>query len=207
MSSLLGLRRSKASVFDQNATGNSVTFDASVNEDHSGTSTTTDHPVENGSDITDHVREEPDTLTMNVIVSNHPIVLLNSLLGTPASTGGDNKTRAEDAYDFLRDLKKTKKAVGIKTTLRTYEDMQITAISVGRDSGRGNIVDMTLSFRKIIIAETETVAAPTRPVKPGTQSTGKKQKPPSSAATATKSQGLLQKTFNSVGKFFSTPAG
>ncbi len=50
-------------------------FDATLNETHDSSSDITQHPVEDGSVITDHVRPRPDALSLNVFVSNHPISL------------------------------------------------------------------------------------------------------------------------------------
>lgn len=49
-----------------------LTFDASIHESHQGTSTVTDHPVERGSNVADHIRPDPDVLTMEALISNTP---------------------------------------------------------------------------------------------------------------------------------------
>lgn len=49
-----------------------LTLDASIHETHTATSTVTDHPVERGSNVADHIRPDPDVLTMEAIISNTP---------------------------------------------------------------------------------------------------------------------------------------
>jgi Dit-like phage tail protein len=49
-----------------------LTLDASVHESHLGTSTVTDHPVERGSNVSDHIRPDPDQLTIEGMISNTP---------------------------------------------------------------------------------------------------------------------------------------
>lgn len=49
-----------------------LTLDASIRESHTATSTVTDHPVERGSNVADHIRPDPDTLTMEAMISNTP---------------------------------------------------------------------------------------------------------------------------------------
>lgn len=44
-----------------------------INETHESTDETTDHPVENGSDITDHIRQTPDRVTLDIFVTNEPV--------------------------------------------------------------------------------------------------------------------------------------
>lgn len=48
-------------------------FDVVVSEDHERTTEVTDHTVEEGASITDHVRPNPDRVTLAVFVSNTPI--------------------------------------------------------------------------------------------------------------------------------------
>lgn len=51
----------------------SLFFDACTSEGQSFTSTATEHPVETGANVSDHVRKELDRVTIEVFVSNAPI--------------------------------------------------------------------------------------------------------------------------------------
>lgn len=55
-----------------------VVVDASVNEVHSLPATVTEHPVEQGADVTDHVRLQPLSLTIQGLITNNPIGKPNS---------------------------------------------------------------------------------------------------------------------------------
>jgi hypothetical protein len=129
-----------------------VQLDASLNETHSGSVDVTQHPVEEGADITDHVRIKPETLSITGIVSNTPLIFLASLRESP--------TRAEEAYEKLRDILRTREPISVITTLRQYENMVLTSMQTNRDASTGNVVNVTLNFQEIIIASSETVAAP-----------------------------------------------
>ncbi len=50
-----------------------VVFDLTVSEGHEATSEVTEHPVEQGSVITDHVRQNPQSVTQEMFVTNTPI--------------------------------------------------------------------------------------------------------------------------------------
>lgn len=50
-----------------------VTFDLTISEGHEMTSEVTEHPVEVGSNISDHVRPNPQALTLELYVTNTPI--------------------------------------------------------------------------------------------------------------------------------------
>jgi hypothetical protein len=191
----------RATIFEQDNRDNVVEFDASVSEQHDGSSTVTDHPVEDGVDITDHVRKEPDGLTMNVIVSNHQPIMVRSINAEPASPGGDPGSRAEDAYRYLKDVKDKGLVVRASTTLRDYKDMIITSLGVSRDAPTGNMVNMTITLREIQIATTETtdVPEPTNPSRKKRQQLGRRQKPDASAATSQRTQSLLTQIFSAFG--------
>jgi len=48
-------------------------FDATVRELHTSQLTVTEHPVEKGANVSDHVRKELARLTVEVLVTNHPL--------------------------------------------------------------------------------------------------------------------------------------
>lgn len=52
-----------------------ITFDAILDELHESVSQVTEHPVETGVDVTDHVRPLPDRLNLVGYVSNQPIIV------------------------------------------------------------------------------------------------------------------------------------
>lgn len=56
-------------------------FDAVTSEGAEHSATVTEHPVESGSDIADHVRDGLDTVTLEVFVSNTPTRDVNGLYG------------------------------------------------------------------------------------------------------------------------------
>ena len=50
-----------------------VAFDLTMSEGHHNVSKVTEHPVEQGSNVADHIRQETLTLTLDVFVTNTPI--------------------------------------------------------------------------------------------------------------------------------------
>lgn len=182
-------------------TGEAIEFDASVQEGHTSSAEITQHPVEEGVDITDHIRALPDDLSVNVIVSNNPPIVLASLRAEPVTGFSDPASRAEDACTFLRGIIKSNQTVGFSTTLREYTNMAIATMSVDRDATTGNIANINMSLREIKVATTETVAAP-EPVAKGRRrknKQGKKAKSSPAPATAEKSTSLLTDIFSAFG--------
>ena len=145
----------RVSLTQQESSTEVLELEATLEENHEGSAETTDHPVESGADVTDHIRRKPDELTLKGIVSNTPILLLAFLRAEPSVPGGDPATRAEDAYEWLRNVKNLGLLLNVSTTLRDYTSMAITGLSVIRDKDRGNILEVDITLREIIIAITE----------------------------------------------------
>ncbi len=129
-----------------------VELDASLNETHSSSVDVTQHPVEDGADITDHVRIKPETISITGVVTNTPLIFLASFRESP--------TRAEEAYETMRELLRNREPISVITTLRQYDNMILTNMQTSRDARTGNVVQCTLNFQEIIIANSETVEAP-----------------------------------------------
>ena len=139
-----------------------LTLDASIEETHTSASEVTEHPVEEGTNISDHIRPLPDTLEINGIVTNHPLFLLPSIRA-PSPIQGDNQSqsdRVKAAYDKLQELQKSGELVRVITSLREYERMAITGFSVIRNAPNGNVLNATISLREIFTAQVETTEAP-----------------------------------------------
>jgi len=139
-----------------------VQFDASVSETHTRECEICDHPVEEGATISDHIWRTPERLEVNGIVTNHPLVFLASVQAVSPLTDDMSPVtdRAEVAYFKLAELMDTGQLVSVVTSLREYQNMAIVSMSVTRDVQTGNVLNCSLSLREIIIAQTETVAAP-----------------------------------------------
>lgn len=112
-----------------------LSVDVTLREGHGRTAETTDHPIEKGADITDHVRKKPRTYTIEGYVTNTP------LTGTP--DGGI----AQATYDALDAL--VGRVVTVKTRFKTYQNMVLTQLDVPRDRGTGEGLHFTGSFKQI----------------------------------------------------------
>jgi len=179
-----------------------VEVEATLEEVHTGSAETTDHPVEDGADITDHIRRNPDELKLKAVFSNYPVLLLASFRADPAIPGGDPARRAEDAYKWLREVKDQGLLLEVTTTLREpYVNMAVVGMNVVRDKDRRNVLEVDLNLREIIIATTEQVAAPTteNPARGAASQLGRKATTPASAATSGASQSLLSGLFSAFG--------
>lgn len=133
-----------------------VEFDASLSEIHELEAELTEHPIEFGSPIADHYKVLPQKITINGIVSDSPLPadhlggLISSAQGVVATVNRvTGFSRVDEAYDSLRKKMNNASLVNVVTTLRTYEDMAITSLSVERDAPNGNILNSTISLREV----------------------------------------------------------
>jgi len=193
--------RKRVAMSDQD--GTILEFDATVREVHSGSSQPTDHPVEDGSVVTDHVIDQPDELELTAIVSNFPILILASARSEPSVKGGDPRTRAEDAYAAIRSLRKAATLVAISTSLREYENMLILRESATRDKDTTEILDIQISLRAFRVATSEEaeIPEPTEKNDGPKADQGRKQTTDASPAVQAKTDSLFVELADFVGGF------
>jgi len=84
--------------------------DAILQESHDWSAKVTEHPVENGETLSDHVQVLPLVLKIEGIISNTPI----SFLGVPIFTSSN---RVEEAYTKLEQIFSKRQPIDIATSL------------------------------------------------------------------------------------------
>lgn len=123
-------------------------IDVEVTGDHRFPGEATEFPVEIGSDISDHVRNKPIELSIEGVVSDTPI-------GTVANQRTPFALHSRDAYDFLRELRKLRKAVTVETSRDVFDDMVLTELSIPTSSSTGKALRFTGQFRSILFVTTD----------------------------------------------------
>ena len=120
-------------------------FDAFTKENHVGSVRVTEHPVQGGSNISDHAYNLPDKLTIEVLVSDsvQPIV---------AGQFASSKTKSISAYEVIRKLKEKRVLVSVRTRLHYYTNMIIENMSVSDDYKSANSLRCTVSLRQVMMA-------------------------------------------------------
>lgn len=134
-----------------------IPIDALISEKVTESVTTTDHPVEEGVDPTDHVRILPIKLTLECVITNTPIPEADRQDRGDADLG-ETTGYAQRAYEDIRALK-AGRIIVVETPARRYENMQLVELARTRDSSLGtDTIQFTAQFKEIIIVSTETVA-------------------------------------------------
>lgn len=149
-----------------------IQLDASVNETHLTNAQITEHQVETGSNITDHIRPMPKKLSLEAVITNTPTTLPTT--ESRGVTGGVRQTqsgafkyqalvfdgpfdRVADSYSDLVDATQAGAFVSIVTTLANYQNFAIENLSVPRNSQSGNAIQFTIDLKEIRTVDTEQV--------------------------------------------------
>ena len=149
-------------------------MDLAVSETHGFDSEATEHPVERGADITDHVRAKPITLELECIVSDTPLAKLASDATRQGST-----LPSENAYAHLLAIRDAQQPVTVETSLGSFASMALISLSVPRASDKSGGLFFSVSFQQVRIVEnkrtTVRVAIPIakRSTSYGTKASGK----------------------------------
>lgn len=126
-----------------------VQLDASLEETHTSQNAITQFPVEQGVDITDHVRQQPDRVSIRGIVTDHPLGL---------GGGGLVSGRSLEAYQKALTMLQEAQLISVVTSLRQYQNMVIESLEVPRTAKQGQSVEMSLSLREIKTAQVAVAA-------------------------------------------------
>lgn len=175
--------------------GDSVEFDASKDEDHTGENEVTDFPVEEGANITDHSRPKPRTLQIHAFVTGTPMSLLN--IATPP---GFKATRGKDAWKQMDKWRREATKLTAITTLFAYTDVIITKLSVPRNAQNADGIEFTINFKEVFTVSSKLVPKPVRAAKADSANVGAKPTAPASPPVQQQTTGILKTITNAVAK-------
>jgi hypothetical protein len=129
-----------------------LVLDAAVSQQHSLSARVSEHPVEDGADIADHIQPEPVRLTINGIISAFPL----------HSAGYEG--REIDGWNVLREAIQTGRTVTVSTPLALYTNMVLTSLSTAQEKGQWAVFP-AIELRQIRIVQQKTVQLPPEIVK------------------------------------------
>jgi len=125
---------------------NGIFADAVVEELHSDESEITEHPVEVGSVIADHMYKLPSELALTYVWS----------MGSVQNTSRDNSFLKSIYQQFLT-LKDSATLMQVITGKRVYKNMVVRSLAVRTDKETENLLELRIGLREIILATTQTV--------------------------------------------------
>lgn len=131
-----------------NITG-AVSFEAdlTIQENHERKSNVTDHPIESGSKITDHVILQPEELNLTGFVTDARPEIAGARLG-----------RTLNAFSTLEDAWNAGQPMTVITGYRTYQNMIITDMRLPKN--QPSSMQFKIKMRGITIVQSETANLP-----------------------------------------------
>lgn len=116
-----------------------VFLDATLTEDHQYNSRVTSYPIEDGTIISDHIINEPETLSITGIVSDTPLAFLPPF------------NRSSDAFNRLVRIQNNKERITVVTGIKVYTNMVITSLQVPRNTQTGQSLTFIIELQKLIV--------------------------------------------------------
>lgn len=165
-----------------NGSTQSGILDAAVNEQHSTMAQITEHQVEQGVNISDHIRPMPKRITIEGVITNTPIIVPTTYMQgvTAQSTSSKIKPASNgpvvqfSALQFQGTVDRVKAVYGdlvtaclngylfsVTTSLASYTNMAIVNLAVPRNADNGNILRFTIDMQEIRIVQTTTTLVAT----------------------------------------------
>ena len=132
-------------------------IDVFVSEQYTFANKMTNIPIDEGVNISDHVREEPDTVEIEAFIGNAVFEVHTGQIPEDLSEIEipDPKTRIRLAYHELLRLKRERQPIELVTGLDTFSDMVIVHFKIGRDAATGADLPFTMRFQRARTALSE----------------------------------------------------
>ena len=134
-----------------------ISLDLILTETHSLNAVVTQHPVQDGSTISDHITILPRSGTMRVLVSNFSLstaegdarAAWDEIYAQGEAAQKTLPNRAEEAWKKLKDLVKKRELVKVVTSLEVYEDVALTRVETTRDGDTGDALEIDIDYEQV----------------------------------------------------------
>jgi hypothetical protein len=131
--------------------------DAFIAEHYQFSNSVTDIPVEEGSNINDHIVEDQDVISIEAFIGNTAFEVIttdgNSVSNLDAP---DRMARVRQAYQELKKMTKAEKPLDVVLGLETFTNMAITSFIIDREAETGANLPFAMEFKKIKIVHSDT---------------------------------------------------
>jgi hypothetical protein len=174
-----------------------VEFDAdlTIEENHERAADVTEHPVESGAVVSDHVILSPERLRVSGFVSDAGVAVFGAQPG-----------RTQGAFETLDSAWRARDLVQVVTGYKTYRDMVITRLDMPRN--RPESMQFNIEMQHVIIVDSQTAQlAAGEPSSPAVaNATGSRtdagRQPTGTAGDATASAAERAQTRSTLAGFF-----
>jgi len=140
-----------------------IELDATIRENHDFRNVVTSYPIEEGFDIGDHVRPQPENITIDGFITNTPPELLGGRSGEFLFRE-DNSNRVQLAFNELLNISgrrvadvkegttvqfKKAEIIDLVTILQVYNNMVIVNLRFPVDRAGGQAQRFTATFKRL----------------------------------------------------------
>lgn len=143
---------------------NHLPFNLFISEDHELNFRVSEHPLQDGSTVTDHVHREPYKVTVEGMFTNHPLKKLEEVdefkFKDEYATSEVKSTLSNTAlanFEKVKELAKKREPVRLVCSLEVYPKMIVTSIKAQRDSKSGSSIRFTMTLQEIKTVSLKTV--------------------------------------------------
>lgn len=145
-----------------------ITLDVTIEETHDRRAEPTDFPIEGGSSISDHVRLQPNKLTVSGFITDTPL-LLNDLGLQGVGLG---RARAATAFQLLESMFEARLPFTVVSQLRVYQNMVIESLSVPKTRESALRFRVTMQELKLVSGQNVLIPASASEAAKSAQSSG-----------------------------------
>ena len=143
---------------------NHLPFNLFISEDHELNFRVSEHTLQNGTKVADHVHQEPQKVTIEGMFTNHPLKKLEETnevkFKDSYATSEVHSTLSNVAlanFEKVEALAKKREPVRLVCSLKVYPKMIVTSIKAPRDSKSGSSIRFTMTLQEIKTVSLKTV--------------------------------------------------
>lgn len=132
------------------ADGNRYFFDAVFSAAHDLNIAVTSHPVQTGGAVADHAYIEPETVTLEIGMSD--------VMTGPATLSMAGAGRAVNAYRMLRQFALLRKPLTLITRLNRYDSMLIETVAAEETADTMHALRAEITLKRLVMAQVAEVS-------------------------------------------------
>jgi hypothetical protein len=129
-----------------------IEVDILVEQEHKLDSEVTEHPVEDGFAVADHVIRKPITVSLVIGVTLSPVTWFDRL--------GGSTDKINNALSAIEQIYKNAQPISIVTPTNTWENMVMTSANIPRNVENKNMIRIPCEFTQIRKVNVRTTVVP-----------------------------------------------
>lgn len=126
----------------------SLEIDAVISENITFNNTVTSSPIESGESISDHIYNEPLSLSMECVISDS-----DPGRSSIFNVNVQSSIPRQDAYETIRQMWLNKKVVSVVSGFEIYDNMAITSVDIPRSNDHYDSIIFTVEMTQIKIVD------------------------------------------------------